>query len=153
MVQIHLILLSIAQFWSSLWSLLIDYCDQSAVKILQIHPLPHLLCSWLLVCCDQCCLALTSEHVLPLHALCLFSYNCCLLQDNVHSLGASLVTWAVKNLPVMQETQVWSLGGNIPWEEGMATHSITLTWRIPWTEEPGRLQSIGSQSSDMTEVT
>ena len=51
----------------------------------------------------------------------------------------------VKNLPAMQETQVQSLGWENPLEKGRATHSITLAWRIPWTEEPGRLQSMGSQ--------
>ena len=43
----------------------------------------------------------------------------------------------VKNLPAMQETQVQYLGGEDPLEEGMATHSSILVWRIPWTEEPG----------------
>ena len=55
---------------------------------------------------------------------------------------------AVKNPPAMQklqETWVQSLGGKDPLEEGMATHSGILAWRIPWTEEPGGLQSIGSQ--------
>ena len=52
---------------------------------------------------------------------------------------------AVRNLPAMQETWVGSLGQEDPLEEGMATHSRTLVWRIPWTEEPGGLQSIGSQ--------
>ena len=52
---------------------------------------------------------------------------------------------AVKNPPAMQETQVQPLGVEDPLEEGMATHSSTLAWRIPWTEAPGRLQSIGSQ--------
>ena len=54
----------------------------------------------------------------------------------------------VKNLPVMQkmqEIQVQFLGGEDPLEEGMATHSSILAWRIPWTEEFGRLQAIGSQ--------
>ena len=45
----------------------------------------------------------------------------------------------------MQETQVQSLGRENPLQEGMATHFSILAWRIPWTEEPGRLQSIGSQ--------
>jgi len=45
----------------------------------------------------------------------------------------------------MQETQVWSLGQEDPLEKEMATHSSILTWRIAWTEEPGRLQSMGSQ--------
>jgi len=51
----------------------------------------------------------------------------------------------VKNLPAMQETQVQSLGQKCPLEKRMATHSSILAWRIPWTEEPGRLQSMGSQ--------
>ena len=51
----------------------------------------------------------------------------------------------VKNLPAMQETQVRSLGWDDPLEKGMATHSSILAWRIPWTEEPGGLQSMGSQ--------
>ena len=54
------------------------------------------------------------------------------------------MTQKVKNVPAMQETQVRSLGGEDPLEEGMATHSGILAWRIPWTEESGRLQSIGS---------
>ena len=49
----------------------------------------------------------------------------------------------VKNLPAMQETWVRSLGWEGPLEEGMATHSSMLAWRIPWTEESGGLQSIG----------
>ena len=51
----------------------------------------------------------------------------------------------VKNLPVMQETQVLSLGGEDPLEKWMATHSSILAWIIPWREEPGGLQSIGSK--------
>jgi len=51
----------------------------------------------------------------------------------------------VKNSPAVQETLVWSLGREDPLEEEMATHSSILAWRIPWTEEPGGLQSIGSQ--------
>ena len=51
----------------------------------------------------------------------------------------------VKNLPAMQETQLQSLGWEDPLEKGMATHSSILAWRIQWTEEPGRLQSMGSQ--------
>ena len=49
----------------------------------------------------------------------------------------------IKNLPVMWETQVPSLGQEDPLEKGMATHFSILAWRIPWTEEPGRLQSMG----------
>ena len=51
----------------------------------------------------------------------------------------------VKNLPAMQETQVQYRGQEDPLEKGMSTHSSILSWRIPCTEEPGRLQSIGSQ--------
>ena len=53
--------------------------------------------------------------------------------------SASLVAQMVKNLPAMQETQVWSLGQENPQEKGMATHSSILAWRISWTEEPGGL--------------
>ena len=56
---------------------------------------------------------------------------------------------AIKNPPAMQEpqeTQVQSLGQEVPLEEEMATHASILAWRIPWTEEPGGLQSTGSQS-------
>ena len=58
---------------------------------------------------------------------------------------ASLVAQTVKNLPAMQEIQVQSLGWDDPLEKGMAAHSSVLAWRVPWTEEPGGLQSIGSQ--------
>ena len=51
----------------------------------------------------------------------------------------------VKNLPAMQETHVPSLGQEDPLEKEMATHSNILAWRIPWTEEPGRVQSMGLQ--------
>ena len=51
----------------------------------------------------------------------------------------------VKNLPAMQETWVQSLGWDDPLEKGMATHSSILAWRIPWTEELGRLESMGLQ--------
>ena len=57
----------------------------------------------------------------------------------------------VKNLPAMLKTQVRSLGQEDPLEKGTATHSSILAWRIPWTEGPGGLQSIGSL--DMTEAT
>ena len=52
----------------------------------------------------------------------------------------------LKRLPEMRETGVQSLGQEDPLEKEMATHSSTLAWKIPWTEEPGRLQSMGSQS-------
>ena len=57
----------------------------------------------------------------------------------------SLVAQVVKNLPAIQETQVRSLGQEDPLEKEMATHSSILAWKIPWVEEPGGLQSMGSQ--------
>ena len=51
----------------------------------------------------------------------------------------------VKRLPTLRETRVRALGLEDPLEKEMATHSSTLAWKIPWTEEPGRLQSMGSQ--------
>ena len=64
------------------------------------------------------------------------------------SLGSliinSLVTQMIKNLPAVQETQVQSLGWEDTLEKEVATHSSILAWRIPWTEEPGGLQSMGS---------
>ena len=60
-------------------------------------------------------------------------------------IGASLVAQLVKNLPAMQETPVRSLGWEDPLEEGTETHSSIFAWTIPWTEEPGRLQSMGLQ--------
>ena len=59
--------------------------------------------------------------------------------------GTSLVAQTVKRLPTMRETQVQSLGREDPLEKEMAAHSSTLAWKIPWMEEPDRLQSMGSQ--------
>ena len=56
---------------------------------------------------------------------------------------ASLVAQMVKRLPAMQETRVRFLGQEHPLEKEMAIHSSTLSWKIPWTEEPGRLKSMG----------
>ena len=70
------------------------------------------------------------------------------LKGNLDS--ASLLAQTVKNLPEMRGPWVWSLGQEDPLENGMATLSSILTWRIPWTEGPGRLQSMGLQS-DRTE--
>ena len=64
-----------------------------------------------------------------------------MLRSNLGFPGGSVV----KNLPEMQEILVQSLGQEDPLEEGMATHFSILTWRIPWTEKPSGLQSMGSQ--------
>ena len=61
-------------------------------------------------------------------------------------LAIHVLAQMVKNPPAMQETPVLSLGQEDPLEKGMATPSCTLAWRNPWTEEPGRPQSLGSQS-------
>ena len=60
-------------------------------------------------------------------------------------MWASLVAQMVKRLPTMWETRVRSLGQKVPLEKEMATHSSILAWKIPWTEESGRLQSMRSQ--------
>ena len=67
------------------------------------------------------------------------------LVDNYIITRASLVTQRLKHLPPMWETRVRSLGSEAPQEKEMVTHSSILAWRIPWTEEPGRLQSTGLQ--------
>ena len=66
-------------------------------------------------------------------------------------LKASLAAQTVNNLPAMQETWVLSLGQEDPLEKEMVTHSSIHAWRIPWTEEPGGLQSRGCKESDTTE--
>ena len=63
----------------------------------------------------------------------------------LNNMDLSCVDQMVKHLSTVWETQVRSLGWEDPLEEEMATHSSTLAWRIPWTEEPGGLQSMGSQ--------
>ena len=66
------------------------------------------------------------------------------------SLGASLIVQQVNHRPAIQETQVQFLDGEDPLGKEIATHSRVLAWRIPWTEEPGRPQSMGSQELDTT---
>ena len=84
-------------------------------------------------CCIQC--QLWAFHIWPYH-----------FEEFPFTCEASLVAHTVKRLPAMWETRVWSLGWDDHLEKEMATHSSTLAWKIPWTEEPGRLQSMGSQS-------
>ena len=76
----------------------------------------------------------------------LFTFISCLLSY----IGASLVAQLGKNLLAMPETQVCFLGRKDPLEKEMATHSRILAWKISWTEEPGGLQSMGSQELDTT---
>ena len=65
--------------------------------------------------------------------------------DRTYDRWASLVAQTVKNLPAVQETWVWSLGWEDPLEKEMATHCSIVVWEIPWTKEPGGLQTMGSQ--------
>ena len=78
------------------------------------------------------------------------------MQGAIQSYGASLVAQRLKRLPAMRETWVLSLGQEDPLEKEMATHFSILARRIPWTEEPGGLQSMRSQSrtqlSDFTSL-
>ena len=74
------------------------------------------------------------------------NYNVSVIRGNIMSLKwTSLVAQMVKRLPTMQETGVQSLGQEDLLEKEMATHSSILAWKIPWTEKPGRLQSMGLQ--------
>ena len=85
---------------------------------------------------------------------CKMCFACNLLEVNKNTLSiywASLVAQKVKRLPAMWETRIRSLGREEPLEKEMATHSSILAWRIPWMEEPGRLQSMGHQESNTTE--
>ena len=66
-------------------------------------------------------------------------------QDKINGKCASLVAQMVKSLSAMWETQIRSLGQEDPLEKEMEVHSSTVAWKIPWTEEPGRLQSMGLQ--------
>ena len=66
-------------------------------------------------------------------------------QEALYLAYINKVTQLVKNLPAMQQTQVQFLGWENPLEKETATHSSIFAWRIPWTEEPGGLQSMGSQ--------
>ena len=85
------------------------------------------------------------EDSLPPVGSVLFSKGKVAKSRTIGFTWASLMTQMVKNPPAMRETWVRSLGWEDPLEKGMATHSSILAWRIPWTEEPGGLQLVGSQ--------
>ena len=78
---------------------------------------------------------------------------CCASAGPGFGFGSELGAQTVKNLPVMQDTRVRSLNWEDPLEEGMATHSSILAWRISWTEELSRLQSCDHEELDTTEAT
>ena len=106
-------------------------------------------------------LSLPSQHVCVCVCVCVCVYVCIhsvkyyhlsrgrlgfsTLMGRQHPFLVSLVAQMVKNLPAVQKTWVWSLGWEDPLEKGIATHSSIFAWRIPWTEEPGRLQSVELQ--------
>ena len=79
------------------------------------------------------------------------SDQCKEIEENNRMGGASFIAQSVKNLPAKQESWLGFLSQEDPLEKEMATHSSILAWRITWTEEPGGLQSMGSQESDTTE--
>ena len=83
--------------------------------------------------------------------MCIWSF----IYDEVYILysPASLVAQTINNLPANQMTLVWSLGWEDPLEKEMATHSSILAWKIPWAEETGELQSMGSQRVTQNWVT
>ena len=85
------------------------------------------------------------DSIFYLFLLIAFYYISTPFYPHLDQAWTSLVAQTVKNLSAMQEAQVQSLGGEDPLEKGMATHSTILAWRIPWTEEHGELQSMGSQ--------
>ena len=108
---------------------------------------------WSQWCANKCLKSGSSEEWTPLRCgacpflWCTYFYHADLKATHMMSLGFSSGTSGKE--PACQrrtrETQVWSLGQEDPLEEGMATHSSILAWRIPWKEEPGGLQSVGLQ--------
>ena len=104
-------------------------------------------CTYWVYCVEQCVLPPNSMSLLKPQNVALFGNRIFAVVIKMRSywIGASLVAQTMKSMPVMQETQLQSLDQDDPLEKGMATHSSILAGRIPWTEEPGGLQSMGSQ--------
>ena len=105
--------------------------------------LPETELCWNLLCCWVFLLQPIVLDTFTLHIVRIY-YHVQKLAYNIFLEGASLVAQLVKNPPEMWETWVWSLDWDDPLEEGMATHSSILAWRIPWAEESGGLQSMES---------
>jgi len=93
-------------------------------------------------------LEISSQGHIPLYSTIFFFLR--VIHTPVPFLCYALIAQSVKNLTAMQKTRVPFLGQEDPLEKEMATHSSILAWRIPWTKEPGRLQSMESQESDTT---
>ena len=106
-----------------------------------LYPLSHLVHSkWLKSASIDTCVCVCMRTYIPACVDVGFEYS---VRLQCHL--TSLVAQRVRSLPAMWETRVRSLGGEDPLEKEMATHSSILAWKISWTEEPGRLQSMGSQ--------
>ena len=116
---------------------LLDTHRQALVSLLWGH------CSFLLGPGVYKVLFVPSKSLCP--QSCVSSGGCIVGLMVTSSKRSSLVAQTVKHLPTIRETQVRSLGWEDPLEKETATHSSTLAWKIPWMEEPGRLQSMGSQ--------
>ena len=86
-----------------------------------------------------------SKSVLPIFSSKSFIVSNLTFRSWIHFEFIFVVAHMVKNLLAVQETWVWAMGQEDPLEMGMATHSSILAWRIPWVEEPGKIQSMGSQ--------
>ena len=104
----------------------------------------HTLISYISIHNQIYCLLLFCKHCSLLYKLKIRKITGFILSSLIF-WGASLVAWTEKNLLAMQKTWVLSLGWEDPLKEEIATNSSIFAWRIPWTEEPGGLQSMGSQ--------
>ena len=104
-----------------------------------------IISTWAVCLSSTLSITIKSDHLWFLLMFCLVQYHEPWITPIWPTTGASLVARLVKNTFAMQETWVQSLRWEDPLEEGTATHSSFLAWKIPWTEEPGRLQCIGSQ--------
>ena len=105
------------------------------------------LVTWSPHCSPSSCPGLAHKTLLDWRSrfLFFFSFLFFFFNSSIVALRASSVAQMIKNLPAMRETQVRFLGGEDPLEKEMATHPSILAWRIPWTEEPGELHSMGSK--------
>ena len=122
------------------WSYGISLCTQHILQKLTTYQIINL---WLLsIFREQ--RNLVNLNMQNLFLMGVFKGSCCFQHFCASKLWASLMAQTIKNLPSMPETRVQSLGQEDPWRREWATHSSVLAWRMPWTDEPGGLQSMGS---------